>query len=93
MSYIFPAAGKDYIGRDMAVPVTFQAPTVASPELRGRSCASIKLINDNVTEMNETLRVSMQLDDGERSVVLGNLSSATVTIVDDDRRKNSYLPQ
>ena len=73
----------------MAVPVTFQAPTVVSPEIRGRSCASIKIINDNVTETNETFRVSLELDHNDRSVMLGNLSSATVTIMDDDRRKGN----
>ena len=73
----------------MAVPVTFQAPTVVSPEIRGRSCASIKIINDNVTETNETFRVSLELDHNDRSVVLGNMSSATVTIMDDDRRKGN----
>lgn len=70
----------------MALPLTFQTSTLNSPEMRGRACTSVMLINDNVVEGNETFRVSLQEDHDDTSVIIGDQSSAVVTIMDDDRR-------
>ena len=50
-------------------------------------CASVKLINDNITESDETFRVKLQENPDDISVILGDQTSAIVTIIDDDRRK------
>ena len=50
-------------------------------------CASVKLINDNITESDETFRVKLQENSDDPSVILGDQTSAIVTIIDDDRRK------
>ena len=80
-------AGEDYIGRTKALPLSFQTSALISPETRGKACGSVMLINDNITEGNETFRVTLQENPDDSSVVLGDQASAIVTIIDDDKRK------
>lgn len=68
----------------MAVPVTFQISALQSPEMRGRACTTLEIINDTEVEGNETLRVQIQPDYNDRSVIIADHSSAIVTIIDDD---------
>ena len=68
----------------MAIPLTFQTSALVSPEMRGRACASLMLINDDVVEGNETIRVQIQPDYDDISVKIADQSSAIVTIIDDD---------
>ena len=80
-------ANEDYIGHSMAVPVTFQTSALLSPEMRGRACMSLLLIDDDVMEENETLRVQIEPDYNDKAVKIADQSSAIVTIIDDDTRK------
>ena len=82
----FCIAGEDYVGHNMALPLTFQTSTLVSPELRGKACTSVMLVNDTIVEGNETFRVTLQEDSEDTSIVIGDQSSAIVTIIDDDRR-------
>jgi hypothetical protein len=68
----------------MAVPVTFQTSSLQSPEMRGRACTSLEILNDTEIEGNETLRVQIEPDYNDKSVKIGDQSSAIVTIIDDD---------
>ena len=80
-------ANEDYIGHDMAVPVTFQTSALLSPEMRGRACMSLIINDDEVVEGNETLRVQIEPDYDDKAVKIADQSSAIVTIIDDDTRK------
>ena len=77
-------ANEDYVGHSMAVPVTFQTSALQSPEMQGRACASLVVIDDDNVEGNETLRVQIEPDYDDTSVKIADQSSAIVTIVDDD---------
>ena len=54
--------------------------------MRGKACVSVMLVNDTTVEGNETFRVTLQEDPEDASVIIGDKSSAIVTIIDDDRR-------
>lgn len=86
INYYFCTADEDYVGHNTALPLTFQTSTLVSPEMQGKACASMMLINDTIVEGNETFRVTLQEDPEDTSVIIGDQSSATVTIIDDDRR-------
>lgn len=68
----------------MAVPVTFQTSALQSPEMRGRACTTLVVIDDTDVEGNETLRVQIEPDYNDKSVKIADQSSAIVTIIDDD---------
>ena len=79
----------------MAVPVTFQTSVLQSPEMRGRACTTLEILDDAEVEGNETLRVQIQPNYDDRSVIIADHSSAIVTIIDDDtgtlKQINSWL--
>lgn len=51
-------------------------------------CASVMIIDDDIIESNETFRVKLQEDYNDQAVLIGTISSAVVTIIDDDKRKS-----
>lgn len=85
-------ANEDYIGHSMAVPVTFQTSALQSPEMRGRACTSLWVIDDDVVEGNEILRVQIEPDYDDKSVKIADQSSAIVTIIDDDEGTLQQTP-
>lgn len=61
---------------------------VIFPDGKNTTSFDVKIINDDIFDENETFYVTIDPLSLPYGVVLGNIASATVTILDDDSKYN-----